>query len=211
MDVERTPVLRGVDLTVDAGEIVGVVGVNGSGKSTLLRVLATLLAPRGGIGRVLGATLGSRKCAAVRPRIALVGHAPALYPQLTLAENLHLVAALTGVSERAADDALAVVGLAGAAGRRAEKCSQGMQRRAELARVLCTGPELLLLDEVHAGLDPQSRGLVELVVVRVRRDGGACVAVSHEHDRLRDLADRAVEIRDGRVRPLGTAAAEVPA
>ncbi|MGH3847171.1 MAG: ATP-binding cassette domain-containing protein, partial [Pseudonocardiaceae bacterium] len=145
VDIVRTPVLRGVDLVVRAGEVVGLVGANGSGKSTLLRVLATLLVPADGTGHVLGAALGTPACAAVRPRIALVGHSPALYPYLTLAENLRFVARLIGVAGSEVDDALEAVGLSGAAGRRADHCSQGMLRRAELARVLAVTPSLLLL------------------------------------------------------------------
>ncbi len=204
VDIERTPVLRGVDLAVRAGEVVGLVGANGSGKSTLLRVLATLLAPTGGTGHVFGAALGTPACAAVRPRIALVGHNSALYPYLTLAENLHFVARLISVAGSEVDDALEAVGLSGAAGRRADHCSQGMRRRADLARVLAVTPSLLLLDEPHAGLDSDSRALVDLVTDRVRRSGGGCVAVSHEHGRLHCLADRVVEIVDGHGRPLRT-------
>lgn len=202
VDVERTAVLRGVDLTVTAGEAVGLVGANGSGKSTLLRVLATLLPPVGGRGQVLGAALGGGDCATVRRQIALVGHVAALYPRLTLRENLRFVARLTGRAERAADDALEAVGLGPARDRRAEVCSQGMQRRVELARVLLSEPRLLLLDEAHAGLDAASVGLVEAVVRRVRDGGGASVVVSHDHPRLRGLADRLVEITDGRAAPV---------
>lgn len=207
VDVERAAVLNDVDLVVRPGEVVGLLGANGSGKSTLLRVLATLLPPRTGTGRVLGASLGTPACVAVRSRIGLIGHTPALYPHLTLAENLHVVARLTGVAAATVDSCLDAVGLAGAAGRRADRCSQGMQRRAELARVMATAPALLLLDEAHAGLDEHSRGLVGLIADRVRRDGGGCVAVSHERDRLRTLADRTVEVVDGRVRAVSEVAA----
>lgn len=202
VDVERVPVLRGLDLNVRAGESVGLVGANGSGKTTLLRVLATLLAPSYGAGRVLGAALGSPECAPVRPRIALVGHTAALYSRLTLGENLLFVARLTGRPDRVVDDALALVGLAGAAERRAEACSQGMQRRAELARVVLTEPSLLLLDEAHAGLDTASVGLVELVLQQVRDRGGASVVVSHDHPRLAAVVDRLVELGDGQARTL---------
>lgn len=203
VDIQRMPVLRDLDLAVDAGAVIGLLGANGSGKSTLLRVLATLVPPVAGHGDVLGAELGTPACIAVRPRIALVGHTPALYPQLTLRENLHFLARLTCRPERAADEALGVVGLGKAGDRRAATCSQGMQRRAELARVLFTEPALLLLDEVHAGLDRASAGLVDLVVDAVRQRGGAAVLVSHEHDRLAAVSDRLVEIVDGHAVPIG--------
>ena len=201
VDIAGVPVLRGVDLQVRLGEVVGLVGANGSGKSTLLRVLATLLRPVGGTGQVLGAPLGSARAVAARPSIALVGHQPALYPRLSLAENLRFVARLTGRSEADPARVLAAVGLGSAGGRRAAHCSHGMLRRAELARVLLVRPRLLLLDEAHTGLDETSAGLVDAVVARVRQDGGATVLVSHERARLQDTVDRVEWLADGRVRP----------
>jgi heme exporter protein A len=96
-----TPVLRAVDLEVGAGQAVGLVGANGSGKTTLLRVLATLLPPTSGDGTVLGAPLDAPARLVVRPAIALLGHVPALYPQLTLEENL-MLRSLNSVGEDAA-------------------------------------------------------------------------------------------------------------
>ncbi len=201
-----TPVLRAVDLEVDAGQAVGLVGANGSGKTTLLRVLATLLPPTSGSGTVLGAPLDAPARLAVRPAIALLGHAPALYPQLTLDENLGLVARLLGQRPGRVAQALEVVGLAGARHRRAADCSQGMLRRAELARALLARPRLLLLDEAHAGLDPAASALVGLLVDDVQGRGGAAVLVSHEPRRLRPLVDRTVELADGRLQPVEEAA-----
>lgn len=202
VSVRRTPVLRGLNLRLAAGEVLGVLGANGSGKTTLLEVLAMLVTPSAGRGQVLGYELGTPGVGLVRPRIALVGHVPALYGSLTLAENLRLVARLTGRDEQAADGALVAVGLDGAARRRVESCSQGMQRRAELARVLLADPSLLLLDEVHAGLDAGAVRLVDEVVARVRARGGAAVLVSHEPDRLSGVVDRLVRIVDGGAEPV---------
>ena len=198
--VERTPVLRGVDLSVSAGEAVGLTGGNGSGKSTLLRVLATLLAPRSGTGHVLGARLGTREVERVRPAIELVGHTPALYPRLTLAENLRFWCRLSGRDVDATGTALEVVGLDRAADRPAGRCSHGMLRRAELARVWLASPRLLLLDEAHAGLDRSSAALVDLLVTEVRRRGGCAVVVSHEHERLDGTVDRVLEVDGGALR-----------
>ncbi|MBN9619682.1 MAG: ABC transporter ATP-binding protein [Actinobacteria bacterium] len=192
-------VLRAVDLDVGVGEVVGVVGPNGCGKSTLLRVLATLLAPSSGGGAVLGAPLGGRACWAVRPQVGLVGHTPAIYPQLSLAENLDLVSRLRGLADTTASAALDTVGLSGARHRRAERCSQGMLRRLDLARMLISQPRLLLLDEPHAGLDAAAGGLVDLLIERTRRAGGASVVVSHDVLRLEGLTDRIVEVVDGRL------------
>ena len=192
-------ILRDVTLTVRAGEGVGLFGANGSGKTTLLRVLATLDLPSAGEGEVLGARLGSAEVEAVRPRIALVGHEPALRDNLTLAENLWLFAAVGGRTRSDADAALAAVGLSGAGPRRAGACSNGMRRRAEFARVALVEPDLLLLDEAHVGLDPNAGVLVERLVEQTTARGGAAVVVSHERDRIRSLVDRSVTLLDGHV------------
>lgn len=204
VQIDRTPVLRGLNLRIDPGEVVGVTGANGCGKTTLLRVLATLSAPTAGHGHVLGAELGSRASARVRARIGLIGHLSPWYPQLTLRENLGFLARLGGCGDGAAAAALRAVGLGRAGGRRADGCSAGMLRRAELAWILLADPTLLLLDEVHTGLDAAAVGLVDHVVERAQRRGGAAVLVSHDHHRLEALADRRLELSDGRlVTPAG--------
>lgn len=197
-------VLRDVTLRVGAGEAVGVFGANGSGKTTLLRVMATLLRPTAGTGTVLGAPIGTPAVEAIRPRIGFVGHEPALASHLTLAENLHLVADLTGIARAEADRALVAVGLGGAAGRRVVHCSNGMRRRAEFARIVMRPPDLLLLDEAHVGLDPDAARLVAHVIAEVTGRGGAAVLVSHERERAAAIITRAVTVADGAVSEVGS-------
>jgi heme exporter protein A len=194
-----TPILRNLDLRVGAGEAVGLIGANGSGKTTLLRLVATLLAPTEGEGTVLGVSLRSPERFAVRSRIGLIGHTPGLYPQLTLEENLAFVARLSGAPSAEVSGVLDRVGLGLARHRRAAACSHGMQRRGEFARVMLTRPDLLLLDEAHAGLDPQAADLVAYLVKGVRARGGAAVVVSHEHGRIAPLVDRFVQLQAGAI------------
>jgi len=192
-------VLRSIDLRVAPGEAVGLFGGNGSGKTTLLRVLATLSPPTGGGGTVLGASLGTPEVESVRGRIGLIGHEPALFTHLTLAENLELVERLCAAPATSGPDALRSVGLEAAAGRRVANCSNGMRRRAEFARMLVTKPDLLLLDEAHVGLDPEASALVEHLVRDVIDRGGAAVVVSHERERVARIVERSVVLRDGRL------------
>jgi heme exporter protein A len=192
-------ILRGVTLEIRPGEAVGMFGANGAGKTTLLRLVATLITPDGGSGRVFGVDLADPARFDVRPRIGLIGHIPALYPELTLRENLEFVAGVAGIAEDAVSEALTAVGLAGAAGRRASECSHGMQRRAEFAREIMRRPELLLLDEPHTALDPAAVDLVAHITARVVAGGGAAVVVSHDRERVAPMVTRSVGLEDGRV------------
>ncbi len=194
-----THILRNVTMTVRPGDAIGVFGSNGAGKTTLLRLLGTLIKPAAGTGIVLGADLTGEERYDVRPRIGYVGHVPGLYPEMTLAENLSFIASAMGIDRGAVDSSLAAVGLAGAADRRAEVCSYGMQRRAEFARVLMTEPEFLLLDEPHSALDGNAVDLVDDLVRRTVDAGGAAVLVSHDRSRVEGLATHSVEIRGGTI------------
>lgn len=199
LDLGKTPVLTGVDLTVDTGERVGIAGPNGAGKTTLLSILATLRPPTDGTGEVLGASLGTPGVDEVRPRIAWSRHEPGLWDELTLAENLGHVARLAGLG---ADDAVAAldqVGLGAAAHRRADACSNGMRRRADLARLLMTRPTLVLLDEAQAGLDVEATVIIDAICHRTVSDDGGVVMVSHDAALLTDRVDRVLRLVHGKL------------
>lgn len=203
VDVDRggVPVLRSVDAVVPAEAVVGITGRNGSGKSTLLAVLATLVRPICGLVSILGTDLAGDGGipAALRARIGYVAHQPALHPGRTIREELATVAALRGLHGFDVGRALDRVGLSGAADHRVAHCSQGMQRRADLARVALGEPDLLLLDEADAGLDPDATAVVDALVADVRARGGAVLAVGHDRDRLAATCDVVWSLQGGRL------------
>ena len=196
----RTRVLSGCNLTLVPGESLGVAGPNGAGKSTLLATIATFIPPTEGRGRVLGMHLGRPHTPAIRPRIGWSGHHPALYPDLTLGENLALVAQLGGHSADQGHRALQQMGLGAALHIRTDRCSNGMQRRADLARLLIGRPSLILLDEPDAGLDRDAASVIGPLIQRTTSRGGAALCVSHDPGRLSNWTDRVMHIMEGKIR-----------
>ena len=187
IDVGPRVLLTGASFSVQSGDRIGLVGRNGAGKTTLLRVAAGLLRPTGG------------RVELPDGRIDLIGHTPALHPDLTLSENLQVVARHVGGAPDEVAAALHHVGLRGAADRRAGRCSAGMRRRAEFARLLLTRPRLLLLDEPDVALDGGARPLVDDAIGATLGRGGAAVVATHAPRRLEDLATVRWMVRDGTV------------
>jgi heme exporter protein A len=157
--------LSDISLSLAEGQTLVVFGPNGAGKTTLLRVLATLLRPHAGEVRVLGRELPAQGWA-VRGRIGLLGHEPLLYRELSASENLRFHARLHGVGPERVDELLAVVGMDGRAREPMKTLSRGMVQRVAVARAVLHDPELLLLDEPYANLDPAARERVEGLIGR---------------------------------------------
>ncbi len=190
--------LHDLELTVRRSETIGVVGPNGSGKTTLLRLMASLLRPVAGRAEVLGADLSTPEVYRIRHRIGMIGHLPALVPELTLEENLEHIVRLVGLDPTRVGPALAAVGLERASSRRADASSHGMQRRAEIAILLLRRPEVLLLDEALSGLDSDASGLVTVLIARTTAGGGAVVTVSHDRAHM-EACDRVLTLAGGRL------------
>jgi ABC-type multidrug transport system ATPase subunit len=186
--------LRDVTLSLPAGATLVVFGPNGAGKSTLLRVLSTLLRPHAGAVRVLGRALPDEGWA-VRGRVGLLGHAPLLYRDLTGWENLAFHARLHGVALDRADALLAQVGLAARATDKVHTYSRGMVQRLAVCRAVLHDPEVLLLDEPRANLDPAARELVEPLIGAV--SGRTRVVTSHDPTGGLAEADLALGLRAG--------------
>jgi heme exporter protein A len=186
--------LRDVTLSLPAGATLVVFGPNGAGKSTLLRVLSTLLRPHAGTARVLGRPLPDEGWA-IRGRIGLLGHAPLLYRDLTGRENLVFHARLHDVALERADALLDQVGLAARAGDKVHTYSRGMVQRLAVCRAVLHDPELLLLDEPRANLDPAAREIVEPLIGAA--SGRTRVVTSHDPAGGLADADLALGLRDG--------------
>ena len=187
--------LQDVTLTLPAGATLVVFGPNGAGKSTLLRVLATLLRPHAGTARVLGHALPDEGWA-VRGRIGLLGHAPLLYRDLSGRENLAFYARLHGVALERAWGLIAQVGLSARADDKVHTYSRGMVQRLAVCRAVLHDPEVLLLDEPRANLDPAAAELVEPLIGA--SSGRTRVVTSHDPAGGLAEADLALGLRAGR-------------
>jgi heme exporter protein A len=186
--------LRDVTLSLPAGATLVVFGPNGAGKSTLLRVLSTLLRPHAGIARVLGRALPDEGWA-IRGRVGLLGHAPLLYRDLTGRENLAFHARLHDVALDRADALLDQVGLAARADDKVHTYSRGMVQRLAVCRAVLHDPEVVLLDEPGANLDPAAREIVEPLIGAA--SGRTRVVTSHDPAGGLADADLALGLRDG--------------
>jgi putative ABC transport system ATP-binding protein len=210
----ETPALRGADLTVDAGEIVAVMGPSGSGKSTLLHCLAGILVPDGGEIHVAGRrtdTLGEAARSELRrDHFGFVFQFGQLVPELTAAENVALPLLLAGTRRRAALRQAATwferLGLDGLEDRRSGELSGGQAQRVALARGLVSAPQVLFADEPTGALDSLTgEQVMDLMVDSARAQHTTVVLVTHEA-RVAAYADRCVMVRDGRVTSLAPVA-----
>jgi heme exporter protein A len=203
---ERTA-LQDVTLTLPTGATLVVFGPNGAGKTTLLRVLATLLRPHFGKVTVLDTKLPDDAWR-VRGRVGLLGHEPLLYRELSARENLRYHARLHGTDDERVEERLAAVAMSTRADEPVRTLSRGMVQRVAVARATLHDPELLLLDEPYANLDPAATGLVEPLIGAA----SGCTRVLSSHDPSRGLAEASVVLglRDGRVSLLADAASVDP-
>jgi ABC-2 type transport system ATP-binding protein len=199
--------LRGIDLSVPRGTVLGVLGPNGAGKTTAVRILTTLLRPDGGRAMVEGHDV-VKEASAVRRSIGLAGQSAAIQIELTGRENLEIIGRLYHLSRAAskarATELLDQFGLNDAADRAAKTFSGGMQRRLDLAASLVGRPQVLFLDEPTTGLDPRSRlGMWE--VIRSLVAGGTTLLLTTQYlDEADELANEIVVIDHGEVIAAGT-------
>jgi polar amino acid transport system ATP-binding protein len=202
-------VLDGIDLDVESGEIVALIGRSGSGKSTLLRCIGALDRADSGTIRVDGIDVddaGRRR--ELRSRVGMVFQSLNLFPHLSVEGNVTL--ALRKVQGMAAAEArdraramLAKVGIADKAGSYPRALSGGQMQRVAIARSLALEPKLLLLDEVTSALDPETVREVQKVLALLAREGVTMILVTHEIEFALDVSNRLAFLDNGRIAELG--------
>ncbi|WKN48477.1 ABC transporter ATP-binding protein [Nocardioides sp. Arc9.136] len=201
---EAFEAVRGVDLVVEAGTVVALLGTNGAGKTSALEVVEGLAPPSAGEVRVLGLDPVADR-AEVRRRTGVLLQSSGFPADLTVAETLRMWAA-TMTAPRPVADALADLDLAGRADVRVRALSGGELRRLDLACTLLGEPEVVLLDEPTTGLDPESRRRVWELVAGLRDRGCSVLLTTHHLEEAEELADRVAIMHAGRIVREGTPA-----
>jgi ABC-type polar amino acid transport system ATPase subunit len=199
-------VLDGIDLSVDVGEVLVVIGPSGSGKSTLLRCVNLLEPIQAGRVFLEGdeITRKGANVSAIRQRIGIVFQQFNLFPHLTAIDNLTLAARRIKKiprreAERRARELLASVGLEEKADQHPHQLSGGQQQRVAIARALMMQPHVMLFDEVTSALDPELVGEVLVVMRDLAREGMTMLVVTHEMQFAREVGDRVVFMDEGKI------------
>jgi polar amino acid transport system ATP-binding protein len=204
-------VLKGIDLTVQTGEVIAIIGKSGSGKSTLLRCINGLESFDEGALQVDGQPLehgDARAMRALRQHVGMVFQSFNLFPHLSVGRNVMLAPTLVKKTDRASAEAraralLARVGLADKFDALPEQLSGGQQQRVAIARALAMEPAVLLCDEITSALDPELVGEVLRVVESLADDGMTLLMVTHEMNFARKVCDRLVFMHAGRIHEVG--------
>ena len=194
----RTEALRGIDLDVAPGEMVGLLGPNGAGKSTLTKIACGLVRPTGGTATVLGHAAGSKPARRSTGYLAELFRFPGWASANELLDlHQRLAGSEGGAAERA--ELLELVGLEHAARTRIGAMSKGMQQRLGLAQALVGSPRLLLLDEPTSALDPAGRRIVRQVLIELRARGTSALINSHLLTEVERTCDRVTILSGGQV------------
>jgi putative ABC transport system ATP-binding protein len=204
--------LKDIDLAIESGEFVALVGPSGSGKSTLLLVLGSMMSPTTGRVLVDGTSVYdlsvARRTQLRRAKMGFVFQTFNLVPYLTAIQNIQLPLALAGaplaVQNRRSSELLARVGLADRMNHKPNELSVGQQQRVALARTLANDPEIILADEPTGNLDPHTRTQILGFFQEFNREGKTVVIVTHD-PAVAEMAHRSVRIVEGRLSHVGIA------
>lgn len=195
--MKGTQVLKGVNLTVEQGNIVGIRGINGSGKTMVLRAIAGLIRVDGSV-EIGGKKMEPGEC----PKdIGVLVETPGFLPEFTGKKNLQLLGMLQeGVTEEDIDEAMNAVGLDPKDRRHYKKYSLGMKERLGIAQAILKKPKLILLDEPTNGIDSDGIQMLEELLWRLKEEGSTIVVTSHDRDFLDAVTSQCYEMKEGSLR-----------
>lgn len=195
--------LTHVDLEIDSGQVVGLVGGNGAGKTTLLRLMAGVMEPTK--GNVL---FKGERVSKMRDKLGVVPESTGLYSRLTAWENIRYHSRIYGVDDQVAWNRVShfatQLDLSDSLSRHTKGFSRGMRQKTALLRALAHGPDILLLDEPTAGLDVTSARTVRNLVGQLRDEGGTVIYSTHHLAEAQQVCDRIVIVHNGTIRADGS-------
>ena len=204
----QLPILRGVDLSVEKGEIVSIVGASGAGKSTLLHIVGTLDRPDSGMIKINGIdvnALSERKMSLFRNQhIGFVFQFHHLLPEFTALENLCIPAFINNVEKKEAEargmELLERLGVKHRALHKPSEMSGGEQQRVSVARALINNPSLILADEPSGNLDSENAASLHRLFFELRESLGQTFIIVTHNEELANISDRTIHMRDGQIR-----------
>jgi len=192
-----------IDLEINSGQVIGLVGGNGAGKTTLLRLMAGVMEPTNGSITFQGLPVTN-----MRSKLGVVPEATGLYHRLTAWENIRFHSRIHGIDDEVAWNRTAhfakLLSIEDSLGRHTKGFSRGMRQKTALLRALAHGPDILLLDEPTAGLDVTSARTVRSLVGKLRDEGGTVIYSTHHLAEARQVCDRIIIVHNGTVRADGS-------
>ncbi|MDC0557091.1 ABC transporter ATP-binding protein [Candidatus Poseidoniaceae archaeon] len=200
---DEVEALTHVDLDINSGQVIGLVGGNGAGKTTLLRLMAGVMEPT--MGTIL---FEGKKVSTMRSKLGVVPESTGLYSRLTAWENIRYHSRMYGVPDDIAWNRVSHfsnrLDLTDALSRHTKGFSRGMRQKTALLRALAHGPDILLLDEPTAGLDVTSARTVRSLVGKLRDEGGTVIYSTHHLAEAQQVCDRIVIVHNGTIRADGS-------
>lgn len=191
--------LRGINLEVKKGEIIGLLGPNGAGKSTTIRILTGLLKADSGSVKIMGEEIKKGLPVWIKEKIAVVFEESNLYSRLNALDNLNLFAGINNIESEKVEELLLEFQLQDSVKKEVKTFSKGMKKRLMICRALLSDPEILILDEATGGLDPISAEIIRKKVLAFKRDSKTVVLSTHYLEEADRLCDKVAFINRGKV------------